>query len=355
MHIAIPREIKSNEGRVALIPAACRDLVSQGHEVYVQSGAGAACGYSDPDYQDAGAVIVSDAKDTWARGELILKVKEPQASEYPYLNANQILFCFLHLVTLPELTQVLKDAGITAIGFETVQTHDGALPILTPMSEIAGRLAVQIGTTLLHAPNGGKGILLGGLPGADRGSVVIIGAGNAGAHAAQVAATLGARVTVFDLRQDRLERLHNLAPNITTHYPWSAKIEQAVASADLLVGAVLVAGRRAPQVISEAQVKSMQVGSVIVDISIDQGGCVATSRPVSYANPTYNRHGIVHFSVTNMPGGVPRTASQCLSAALTPYVMRLAAKDWQADLALSAAVNISAGRIQHPALKEEYK
>ena len=352
MNIGIPREIKPLEGRVALSPEACGDLVHAGHRVCVEHNAGILSGYSDEQYQASGATITANAKATYDQAELIVKVKEPVSADLALLREDHLLFCFLHLAVNPELAHRLQDLGLTAIGFETVETDEGALPLLSPMSDIAGRLAAQLGAGLLHQPQGGKGLLLGGLPGAERGRVVILGAGNAGGNAAAMAAAMGAEVVVFDLRRERLAAMRSLGNNVSALYPYREAVAREVLTADLLIGAVLNIGQRAPHIVSRDTVRQMQTGSVIVDISVDQGGCIETTRPTNYEHPTYVEEGVVHFAVTNMPGAVPRSASQALSAALLPYVYSLAHPDWRDNLPLRRGINVAAGELLHPALKE---
>lgn len=352
MRIGIPKEIKIREGRVALIPPAAGELVRQGHEVSLESGAGVASGYTDADYTAQGVKILPSAAAIYDVAELVLKVKEPVAAEYGLLRKDHVLFSYLHLAAAPELTAVLRERGVTAVAFETVE-EQGRLPLLAPMSDIAGRLAVQIGATLLHGYRGGRGVLLGGLAGAERGHVVALGAGVAGAAAVDVAAALGARVTVFARHRDSLERMHRVGANVTALPSLPDLIEQAVPDADLLVGAVLIPGAKAPRLVSRQLVSRMRPGSAIVDISVDQGGCIETTRPTDYDNPTYVVDGVVHFAVTNMPGAVPRTASQALSTALLPYVLRLAKPDGLADPAIATGVNVRNGRLVHPALRKE--
>ncbi|MFP5350420.1 MAG: alanine dehydrogenase [Gammaproteobacteria bacterium] len=354
MRIGIPTEIKPKEGRVALIPPAAAELVKDGHEVLLQSNAGNGSGYSDDDYRAVGVRIVSDARAVYGEAQMIVKVKEPIAPEYPLLRPDHILFSYLHLAANPELAQVLKQQRLTAVAFETVEA-DGKLPLLAPMSDIAGRLAVHIGMNLLHHYNGGRGVLLGGLPSSERGRVVVLGAGVAGGNAAAVAAGLGAEVTVFAPDRPGLERMHALGPNVTALPAFATLIERAVSEADLLIGAVLVPGARAPKIVTAAMVKRMRRGSVIVDISIDQGGCVETMRPTTYDDPTFVVDGVIHFGVTNMPGAVPRTASQALSTVLLPYVRRLAARGGRGvvdDPVLVGGVNVADGRIVHPRVAE---
>ena len=351
MRIGIPTEIRPREGRVALVPAAASALVQAGHEVLLQAGAGALTGYSDEDFGSCGVRIVPDAPALYGEAEMIVKVKEPIRPEYGLLRSDHLLFCFLHLAAVPELARVLVDRGLTAVAFETVE-EAGRLPILAPMSEIAGRLATQIGTTLLQRHNGGRGVMLGGLASADRGHVVVLGAGNVGLNAADVAASLGARVTVLSRGRDSQLRAHALGPNVTALPPYPDLVEAAVLEADLFVGAVLIPGARAPKAVNADMVRRMREGSVIVDVSVDQGGCVETIRPTTYEDPTFMVDGVVHFGVTNMPGCVPRTSSQALSSALLPYALKLASDPDLEDPVLRAAANVAAGAIVHPAVKE---
>ena len=353
MRIGIPKEIKPLEGRVGLIPEACADFVSAGHEVFVQQGAGEASGYSDATYQRLGVKLVPDAASLYAQAQLIVKVKEPYGPEPGMLREDHLLFCFLHLAADAELTRQLLKSGVTALAFETLADHTG-LPILAPMSDIAGRLAVQMGANLLYRPAGGKGLLLGGLPAAQRGRVVVLGAGQAGSNAVRMATSMGAEVTVFDRQRERMGRMRELGGNVTALYPYRESLVTAVAQADLLIGAVLVPGARTPKLVSRELVGSMGDGSVIVDISVDQGGCVETTRPTTYASPTYVEEGVIHFAVTNMPGAVPRSASQTLSAALIPYLRILTSANWHEDPRLATAVNLSKGQLVYPALREQY-
>lgn len=353
MKIGIPTEIKPLEGRVGLVPEACSELLNRGHQVVLQTGAGLASGYPDQSYTNAGVTIVNDAEEIYQTTELVVKVKEPYGEEPEMLREGQRLFCFLHLAADESLTHRLLASGVTGIAFETVE-DGGALPILAPMSDIAGRLAVQNGTTLLHHHQGGKGLLLGGLPAAEPGHVVILGGGQAGGNAAGLAAAMGARVTVFDRLRERMGILRDMGRNITALYPYKDAISEAVASADLLIGAVLVPGAKAPKVVDRAQIATMSPGSVVVDISVDQGGCIETTRPTTYENPVYSVNGVTHFCVTNMPGAVPRSASQALSASLMPYLNRLVMEDWRNDACLSGAINIDQGELVHPVLRDHY-
>ena len=350
MRIGIPRELKAREGRVGLIPSACAELVRNGHEVFVEASAGEKSGYTDQHYRDIGVKILPTAHEVYGGAQMIVKVKEPVDADLDLLRKDHLLFCYLHLAALPDLTRRLCEIGLTAVAFETVEDQLGRLPLLAPMSDIAGRLSIQIATCLLHQPQGGKGILLGGVPAARRGRVVILGAGVAGRNAAVVAAGLGADVVVFDKDRDKLVAARDIGPNVDGLYPHSADVAEAVRSADIVVGAVLVTGARAPHVVTSEMVRKMQAGSVIVDISVDQGGCVETTRPTTYDAPTYVWEGVTHFTVTNMPGAVPRTSSQALSAAIAPYAGRLADGDWQDDGDLRKGINVMAGKVVHPAL-----
>ena len=350
MRIGVPTEIKVLEGRVALIPEACAQIMSHGHDVYLQSGAGKLSGYTDADYHQHGVQIVKTAQELYASAELIVKVKEPQPAEFPLLTSSHRLFSYLHLAAEPDLLKNLLDIGLTAIAFETV-SEGRHLPLLAPMSDIAGRLSVQIGATLLHQYQGGRGILLGGIPSAERGKVVILGAGTAGGNACIVAQALGAEVVIFDPNREKQAAMRALGHNVTALHPYPAAIDKHVREADILIGAVLIPGAKAPHLVSKKQVETMLPGSVIVDIAVDQGGCIETTRPTNYANPTYVESGVVHFAVTNMPGAVPRTASQALSAALVPYILRLTQADWENDEELSRGINVRNGKIVLPALK----
>ena len=352
MRIGIPSETKPLEGRVALVPYACGDLVRAGHEVAIQSGAGDKSGFSDADFSKVGVKVVPDAAALFDFAELVVKVKEPIAGDLSHLKSHHLLFCYLHLAAEPALTRSLQDIGLTGVAFETVEEAGGQLPLLAPMSIIAGRIAVQVGTHLLHQPQGGRGVLLGGLGGAERGHIVVLGAGAAGGHAASLAAAGGARVTVFDKRTDRLEAMMAQADNISALYPYSEAVAEAVSEADLVIGAVLVTGARAPHVVTREMVSQMPSGSIMIDISVDQGGCFETTKPTTYENPTYVVDGVTHFAVTNMPGAVPRTSSQALSAAILPYVMKMASPNWRDDPALVRGVNVDNGAVVHPALKE---
>lgn len=352
MRIGIPRETKTLEGRVALVPAACADLVRRGHEVWLEKDGGIKSGFSDEDYTRIGVKIAPDAAALYEKGELIVKVKEPIAGDLQHLRKEHLLFCYLHLAAEPDLTRRLLEIGLTGVAFESVEFDDGSLPLLAPMSIIAGRIATQIGTHLLHQPAGGKGKLLGGLPSTDRGKVVVLGAGAAGGNSAALAAAGGANVVVFDKRQDRLAEMMALGANVTALYPYEEYVAREVADADLVIGAVLIPSAKAPRVVTETMVRTMEAGSVLIDISVDQGGCFETTRPTTYADPTYDVHGVTHFAVTNMPGAVPKTSSEAICAAILPYVQRLAGdRQWRDHLPLARGINTEAGKLVHPALQ----
>jgi alanine dehydrogenase len=353
MRIGIPKEIKPLEARVGLIPEACADFVRSGHEVFLQQGAGEASGYSDEAYAKLGVALLADAAALYDQAQVIVKVKEPWRDEPEMLRRDHLLFCFLHLAANPQLTKQLLESGVTAIAFETVADR-GGLPILAPMSDIAGRLSVQIGAGLLHSTRQGKGVLLGGLPAAGRGRVVILGAGQAGGNAARMAAAFGAQVTVFARKRESMRQMRAIGDNVTALYPFDASISEALVDADLLIGAVLIPGCKAPRLVSRRQVASMEPGSVIVDISVDQGGCIETTRPTTYEAPTFQVDGVTHFGVTNMPGAVPRSASQALSAAMIPYLRELVSANWSDNPVMLAAVNVRYGELLHQALRNQY-
>ncbi|HVL99363.1 MAG TPA: alanine dehydrogenase [Egibacteraceae bacterium] len=325
MRIGVPTEVKQAEYRVAITPAGVRELALAGHEVLVQSGAGEGSALSDDDYRAAGADIVEDAATVWAAADLLLKVKEPVEREFTHLRGDLTVFTYLHLAAAPALTRALLDAGTTAVAYETVVGREGGLPLLQPMSEVAGRMAPQVGAHELERPRGGRGVLMGGIGGVLPAHVVVIGSGTAGRNAAWVASGMGANVTILDLDIAKLRYVDTVhSGRITTLASNRLTLEEQVTTADLVIGAVLVPGARAPQVLTEEMVASMPRGSVLVDISIDQGGCAATSRVTTHAEPTYVKHGVVHYCVGNMPGAVPRTSTYGLTNATLPYVMRLA-------------------------------
>lgn len=332
MQIGIPVEVKPLEGRVALTPEACGELVSSGHEVFLQAGAGLASGYDDALYEAHGVRLCPDAARLYESARLIVKVKEPYGTDLDHLNEHHLLFCFLHLAADAGLAKKLCETGLTALGFETLQ-RDDEIPILGPMSRIAGKLAVQIGTHLLHQPMGGRGILLGGVDETELGNVLVLGCGQAGGAAAMVAAELGARVTVLDINEQAMQRVTGQYPQVQTAISTTETITSLLPETDLLVGSILLPGARAPHLVSREMIATMPTGSVAVDIAIDQGGCIDTSHPMTYEDPVYTVEGVQHFSVTNMPGAVPRTSTQALSAVLLPEVMHLAEPDWTGDKA----------------------
>ncbi|PKR79283.1 alanine dehydrogenase [Halalkalibacillus sediminis] len=330
MKIGIPREIKNNENRVALTPAGVVAFKSAGHEVFVETEAGLGSGFTDEQYKEAGATITSTAKETWSQ-EMVMKVKEPLPEEYDYFYEGLILFTYLHLAAEPELTKALIDNKVVGIAYETVQLDNGSLPLLTPMSEVAGRMASQIGAQFLEKSRGGKGILLGGIPGVARGNVTVIGGGVVGTNAAKIAMGLGADVTIVDLSPERLRELDDIfGTSINTVMSNPLNIHEAVKKSDLLIGAVLIPGAKAPKLVTEEMVKDMPEGSVIVDVAIDQGGIVETvDRITTHDAPTYDKHGVVHYAVANMPGAVPRTSTLGLTNVTVPYAMQLANKGYK--------------------------
>lgn len=350
MIVGIPSEIKTNENRVSLTPAGVASLSMRGHSVVVQKGAGTGSGFTDKEYVESGAKILKTPKEVFEASEMIVKVKEPQPSEYELLREDQILFTYLHLASSAKLTKALMDCGVTGIAYETVQLEDGSLPLLKPMSLIAGRLSVQVGAEMLLKYKGGRGILLGGAPGVEPGKVVIIGAGTVGAGAARIAAGLGAKVTVLDINPKKLDFMDRLYKGrVNTIYSNPYEIAQQVQKADLLVGAVLVPGAKAPKLVTDEMVRSMKPGSVIVDVAIDQGGSIETiDRVTTHENPCYIKHGVVHYSVANMPGAVPRTSTKALMGATLPYVIRLADKGLLAledDKSLMKGLNVQKGKL----------
>ena len=355
MRIGVPTEIKDAEYRVAVTPAGVRELTLAGHEVLVETGAGFGSALSDDDYTAAGARIVSDPATVWGDAELVLKVKEPVEAELGFLRADLVLFAYLHLAAAGPLTRALVDAGTTAVAYETVVGPDGGLPLLRPMSEVAGRMAPQVGSHELERPRGGRGVLMGGVAGVLPAHVVVVGAGTAGRNAAWVAAGMGANVTILDLDVGKLRYIGSVHQGrITTLASNRLTLEEQVTGADLVIGAVLVPGARTPQVITEAMVESMPGGSVLVDISIDQGGCAATSRTTTHDHPTYVKHGVVHYCVGNMPGAVPRTSTYGLTNATLPYVVRLADHGLlevaRQDRGFAQGINTVGGALCNPAV-----
>ncbi len=360
MLIGVPREIKDGERRVAISPAGVRALRERGHRVLVQKGAGAGSRIPDTDFRRAGAQVVGEAQQVWDRAEMILKVKEPLPSEYQLLRPDQILFGYLHLASSRELVEALVKSRAIALAYETVQTDRGALPLLVPMSEIAGKMCVQIGARLLEAEGGGRGTLLGGVPGVPPAHVVILGGGVVGANAAKVAAGMGAHVTILDIDHDRLKYLDDvLSGNIMTMYANPHSLQTATGYADLLIGAVLVTGARSPKLVTRGMVRKMKPGSVIVDASVDQGGYVETTHPTSYSDPTYLVHDVIHYAVPNIPAAVPRTATHALTNATLPWILEIADKGLAAAIrtnpALAKGVNVAQGRVVHAAVARAFR
>jgi len=358
MRIGVPKEIKVHEYRVGLVPAGVRELCKDGHEVFVESGAGIGIGESDSAYASAGAQVLATAQDVFDVADLIVKVKEPQLEECKLMRRGQAIFTYLHLAPDPAQARALLEAGVTAIAYETVGSPDGSLPLLTPMSEVAGRMSVQVGAAALEKANGGLGVLLGGVPGVPPAKVVILGGGVSGSSAAEMAVGLRADVTVVDSSLKKLRALDAIfGGRLKTCASTTVAIESLVAEADLVIGAVLIAGAAAPKVVTREMVKGMKPGAVIVDISIDQGGCFETSRPTTHANPTFVTEGVVHYCVTNMPGAVPRTSTFALTNATLPYVKALASHGIEEALALdpylAQGLNVHAGAIRHEAVARD--
>ncbi|MFT4415168.1 alanine dehydrogenase [Fredinandcohnia humi] len=359
MRIGVPREIKNNENRVAMTPAGVVNLVSYGHEVFIEKDAGLGSSFTDEQYIEAGAKIVDTAAEAWSM-EMVMKVKEPLPEEYTYFREGLILFTYLHLAPEPELTKALVEKKVVGIAYETVQLPNRTLPLLTPMSEVAGRMATQIGASFLEKPNGGKGILLAGVPGVQRGKVTIIGGGVAGTNAAKMAIGLGAQVTIIDLNPERLRQLDDIfGSDITTLMSNPLNIAEAVKESDLVIGAVLIPGAKAPKLVSEEMIKSMAPGSVVVDIAIDQGGIFETTdRITTHDDPTYEKHGVVHYAVANMPGAVPFTSTMALTNVTVPYALQIANKGYkQACLdneALLKGINTLDGYVTYQAVAEAH-
>ena len=358
MKVGVPKEIKVLEYRVGMIPSGVKELVDEGHEVFVETNAGMGIGMTDQDYIDAGATILSTPEEVFDISELIIKVKEPQLNECEMLKTGQVLFTYLHLAADPEQAAALVKSGVTAIAYETVTADNGSLPLLTPMSAVAGRLSIQAGAYALQKANGGRGVLLGGVPGVKAGQVLIIGGGVSGAHAAEMAVGLGAQVTILDLSSDRLNELSNkFGDKVSTRVSSKELINEVVIESDLVIGAVLVAGAAAPKLVTKEHVKQMRPGSVMVDISIDQGGCFETSKPTTHAEPTYIVDDVVHYCVTNMPGAVPRTSTFALTNETLPFIKSLANRGWQSalknDQHLKNGLNVHEGSINFEAVADE--
>ncbi|SEO37496.1 alanine dehydrogenase [Nitrosovibrio sp. Nv6] len=357
MLVGLPRETKDHEDRVGMTPSTVKALTRRGHQVLVQSGAGEGSFLSDAEYRSAGAVIVPQAEDAWA-AQMVVKVKEPTPAEYRYLREDMILFTYLHLASDMSLTNALLKSGVTAIAYETVQTEDGKLPLLTPMSEVAGRMATQIGATYLQKTHGGRGVLMGGVPGVPFANVAILGGGIVGTNAARVAVGCGAQVTVLDVSHDRLKYLDDIyRGQLQTRFSDEYNIEEIIYNADLVIGAVLIPGGRAPWLVTAGMLPNMRKGSVIVDVAVDQGGCVETTRPTTHSNPTYELDGVVHYCVANMPSAVPRTSTFALNIQTAVYTLQLADEGLDAlrkNQALQNGLNTHRGSVTYPAIAEEF-
>jgi len=359
MIIGVPKEIKTNENRVALVPAGAEAFVTRSHEVFLEQGAGLGSGFPDQAYVAAGAKILPTADAVWTKAEMIMKVKEPIALEWPRMRPGQVIYTYFHFAAAEDLTRAVIASKAVAVAYETVQLPHGELPLLTPMSEVAGRMAVQEGAKYLEKVFGGSGILLGGVPGVTPAEVVIIGGGVVGINAAKMAAGLGARVTILDISLERLRYLDDVLPaNVTTLYSNRHNILDSIRRADLVVGAVLLPGAKAPHLVKREDLKVMKPGSVIVDVAVDQGGCVETIKPTTHENPTYFVDGILHYAVANMPGGVPRTSTLALTNATLSYGLRLARDGWKKaakdDAALRLGLNVVEGKVVYPGVAEAF-
>jgi alanine dehydrogenase len=359
MIVGVPKEVKSDEYRVAMLPVGAEELTAAGHTVLVEVGAGLGSGISDGLYEAAGASMVADVASIWERADLIVKVKEPQASEWPHMRAGQTLFTYFHFAADERLTRAVIESKITAIAYETIRDARGTLPLLTPMSEVAGRMSIQEGAKFLERPQEGRGILLAGVPGVAPAEVAILGGGIVGSNAAKVAAGLGANVRILDINLDRLRYLDDIMPpNVTTLYSDRHTILESVERADLVIGAILITGARAPRLVRREDLKRMKQGSVIVDVAIDQGGCIETSRPTTHREPTYVVDGVVHYCVTNMPGAVGRTSTYALNNVTLPYTLQIARNGWAAMAAASPGfaegVNIDRGRVTNQAVASTF-
>ncbi|SHI51394.1 alanine dehydrogenase [Desulfofundulus thermosubterraneus] len=358
MIVGVPREIKDNENRVGITPSGVETLVKAGHQVVIEAGAGLGSGITDEEYVAAGARMLPTKADVYEQADMIMKVKEPLPEEYDLFKEGQLLFTYLHLAPEPELTRALLAKKVTGIAYETIQTNRGTLPLLMPMSEVAGRMSVQVGAQFMEKPYGGRGVLLGGVPGVPPAKVVIIGGGTVGTNAAKIAVGMGADVTIIDKNAERLRYLDDIfGPRIKTLISTSYNIKEAVKEADLVIGAVLIPGARAPKLVTEEMVKTMQPGSVIVDVAIDQGGCVETAdRVTTHSNPIYIKHGVIHYTVANMPGAVARTSTYALTNVTLPYALELASKGLaqavKDDIALARGVNVMDGKVTYKAVAE---
>lgn len=359
MKIGIPKEIKTNENRVALVPSGAEALVTAGHTVLVEENAGLGSDFSDDQYRAAGACLIPDAATIWADADLIVKVKEPIVSEWQYIRHDQTIFTYFHFSADPTLTQAHLHSGATCIAYETIQLPSSELPLLTPMSEVAGRMAVNQGAKYLEKLYGGRGILLSGVPGVPPAHVVILGGGVVGMNAAKMAAGLGANVSILDVSLERLRYLSDIMPaNVQMIFSTRHNILEQIATADLVIGGVLITGAVTPKLILRDDLKVMRPGSVIVDVAVDQGGCIASTHPTTHENPIYTVDGVIHYAVANMPGAVPRTSTLALTNATLPYILQLANKSWKQALrenpSLQKGLNIVAGKITHPAVAKAF-
>jgi alanine dehydrogenase len=360
MLIGVPKEIKNNEKRVALTPGGAEALIAHGHSVIVETNAGIGSGFSNDQYVAAGATIIDTAAEVYAKAEMIMKVKEPIEPEYKLIRSGQVLFTYFHFAASRELTQAMVDAGAVCIAYETVQRADGSLPLLIPMSEVAGRMAPQEGAKYLEHPMGGRGVLLGGVPGTTPANVLVLGGGIVGINSAKIAAGFGARVTIFDTNLYRLRYLDDVMPkNVTTQMSTKSNIREALPTADLVIGGVLIPGAKAPYLITREMLKDMRPGSVIVDVAVDQGGCVETTRATTHQEPTYVVDGVVHYCVANMPGAVPYTSTIALTNATLPYAVELANKGWHEAIRtskeLELGLNVVNGKIVYEAVAEAFE
>ena len=359
MKIGVPKEIKTNENRIALVPAGAESLISAGHSVLIEASGGNGSGFTDDDYTDVGATIAPDAATVWKDSDMIMKVKEPIAREWPHMRKGQLIFTYFHFAADQQLTQAHLDSGATCVAYETVELSSRELPLLTPMSEVAGRMAVQEGAKYLEKLYGGRGVLLGGVPGVAPAKVVILGGGIVGINAAKMAAGMGAKVVILDNSLERLRYLSDVMPaNVQTIFSNRHNILEQIATADLVVGGVLIPGAVAPKLIRREDLKLMQPGSVIVDVAIDQGGCVETIKATTHENPTYVVDGVIHYGVANMPGGVPRTSTLALTNATLPYALQLANKGWKRALkenpALLKGLNVTDGKITYAGVADAF-
>jgi alanine dehydrogenase len=359
MIIGVPKEIKTNENRIALVPGGAETLVNAGHDVFIERGAGEGSGFEDEQYLAVGARLLDTADEVWQRADMIMKVKEPIAIEYPRMRRDQVVFTYFHFAADEKLTRAVIDSGCIAVAYETVQLPSGELPLLTPMSEVAGRMAVQQGAKYLEKFFGGRGILVGGVPGVEPATVVIIGGGIVGTNAAKMAAGLGARVVILDVSLERLRYLSDVMPaNVTLLYSNRTNLLEQLEKADILIGAILLPGAKAPKLVRREDLPLMKPGAVIVDVAVDQGGCVETIRPTTHENPIYVVDGVIHYAVANMPGGVSRTSALALTNATFPYALRLASKGWRDacrdDRALAYGLNIVAGKVTYPGVAEAF-